>query len=699
MLADGYILTLIPRDRTLIDEGLVPPLAPTDSEFYAPDGGVYSLALNAAGAILWRLKPGAADHVAVGNTSIVANYLPLDAALSEGSGEKLSVKDLVHSCFLKDSRGALKQLRVPRSISAVRQPLPSDAGEAGAMLRRAAEKVTTASPLMQSAIAVDQRRSSLIAAVHDSVVDLSASLTLNAQREPVTPARATPTAGGNPVIDARDFGLTFFVSTEDFERLFPAAQGDGPREAMFSVKREGEGAGAGAVYLLNPPDRFFMIKSPALAGAKVVLGGDFVGLDWDLEPFRAQSQNPYDDPEFQLVHYRIAREIVMNQAVSSRFPAKPVTVKAAAPLDYNHGDGRWRPIRPSAQFTDRFEDLPDAARRALLALGDAPDRDWNQQFPASEVELVYTIVPVDIAGTAGAPRVMTKTIKPPAPLVKPLKSAQFLVKFPELPRLRQVSAPPELWLAVDPQPATELTYTLRLRRERGFAGGVYGADSVTEAMQRPQPDSFAEKFAEDVDFVVTLSGSHANLASDADPLPILDSKPDAGAWLELRGARLAAFQDELRKGAQGGDPFARRVGVLRGRPEDAPPERQAWAVADLSITIKPKFSVDDPSRVVTPGTMVAVETFEWPAAASFERTRLQRPRGRVRPRDDPASGGWRESRPSRRQRQRAAVARPQAQGRRARHLERAPDRRDETGDVHRGERAARLHRRFRRVLD
>ena len=46
LLADGYILTLIPRDRTSNDGTLVARLEPEDSEFYAQHGGVYTLVLN-----------------------------------------------------------------------------------------------------------------------------------------------------------------------------------------------------------------------------------------------------------------------------------------------------------------------------------------------------------------------------------------------------------------------------------------------------------------------------------------------------------------------------------------------------------------------------------------------------------------------------------------------------------------------------
>lgn len=120
----------------------------------------------------------------------------------------------------------------------------------------------------------------------------------------------------------------------------------------------------------------------------------------------------------------------------------------------------------------------------MLGSGDNPAEDWTKSFAADKIVLTYTVVPVDLAGTAGTTRILTLEIRKPAAQTKPLASAQIVFTYPALPALGESSINPSVLLSiVDPQPiVSDPTYTLRLRRERGIFGGLYGADSVTEGM-------------------------------------------------------------------------------------------------------------------------------------------------------------------------------------------------------------------------
>ncbi|MCP1728891.1 hypothetical protein ABIF38_008792 [Bradyrhizobium japonicum] len=627
VLADGYVMTLIPRDRTHhASEGL-PTLSDGDgatyfgdSEFYAPDRTVYEFALESTRATLWHLMPTAAAPLAAGPTNIRADYARV-VVQGDDPTKSASLADIVAQCFVRDRLGNLRQLKSPLRTNAAKQRLPQDADKANAELRKAAERLASAPDRVQEMIAAEQRRSSLVAAVNDSVADIAARIVI-VNGIPTAPPPPESVPGRTPVIDARDFGLTFFVSRTDIHELFePEAQpnpekGFLPGRSKFTVRSMDAPGVAGVAYLLNPPERFFANKSPALAGAKVAAEADAIRLDWDLEPWHARSRGVYDDPEFHLVHYRVARTIVADGAVLANFPARPVTVKAAAPL-HLIGDS-WTPIRPAAQYTDRLDDMPEASRRALLGSGDNPAEDWTKSFAADKIVLTYTVVPVDLAGTAGTTRILTLEIRKPAAQTKPLASAQIVFTYPALPALGESSINPSVLLSiVDPQPiVSDPTYTLRLRRERGIFGGLYGADSVTEGMQRPQPSSFAKKFTDDQDYVVTLKGSLKALSAGSDPIEILDRDPGGGrAWYQLRDKKVADLQAELLKGAAGRDPYSRRIGVLRGRYVEGV-KSPAWCVADLAVSIKaaPKQGQSQES----PAALVSVETFEHPVRISFD---------------------------------------------------------------------------------
>ncbi|MGY4473693.1 hypothetical protein [Bradyrhizobium sp. USDA 3364] len=626
-LADGYVMTLIPRDRTHHASQGLPALSDGDgatyfgdSEFYAPDRTVYEFMLESTRATLWHLMPEAAAPLAAGPTNIRADYARV-VVQGDDPTKKASLADIVAQCFIEDSLGNLRQLKSQMRTNADKQRLPQDTDKANAELRKAAEKLASASVLVQKMIAAEQRRSSLIAAVNDSVAELAARIVI-VNGIPTAPMPAEASPAGTPVVDARDFGLTFFVSRTDIGELFepetqPAPEtGFLPGRSKFTVRSMDAPGVAGVAYLLNPPGRFFANKAPALAGAKVAAETDAIRLDWDLEPWHARSRGVYDDPEFHLVHYRVARTIVADGGVLANFPARPVTVKAAAPL-HLVGDA-WTPIRPAAQYTDRLDDMPEASRRALLGSGDNPAEDWKKSFAADKVVLTYTVVPVDLAGTAGATRILTLEIGRPAAQTKPLTSAQFVFTYPAMPALGQSSINPSVLLSiVDPQPAmSEATYTLRLRRERGISGGLYGADSVTEGMQRPQPSSFAEKFTDDQDFVVTLKGSLKALSAGSHPIEILDRDPGGGrAWFQLRDKKIADLQAELQKGAAGRDPYARRIGVLRGRYVEGE-KSPAWCVADLALSIKAAGKQGQSEEA--PAALISVETFEHPVRLSFD---------------------------------------------------------------------------------
>jgi hypothetical protein len=350
-----------------------------------------------------------------------------------------------------------------------------------------------------------------------------------------------PTSG----LDARDFGLTFYVKSDELRKLFPSAGPATPPVSTFTLKSRvkvdenppPDDTKKYGVHLFNPREREFRSSNPRLAVPRAWLEGSAIKLDWDLEPGWEASRGLWHDPEFHLKHYRIQRTVVDDSGIitdANPEGATTFTSKAAAPLK-SETDGtvlRWQAIRPAAQFVDDLTRLPQRFRDAILHTGDAPWQAWDKI--QRNIKVIYTIVPVDISGTEGIPTPLifqaSRALEPPVPLVK----AEFVVHYADtLPVLGKVT-PVRLGLRVDdklfrdetdkkqPQrrPRGKARYRLKIRPEHGYPSGLYGADALTQARQRPSPADFDRYDVGDVIFEFEVQEGGDALADDFPALSI-----------------------------------------------------------------------------------------------------------------------------------------------------------------------------------
>jgi hypothetical protein len=73
--------------------------------------------------------------------------------------------------------------------------------------------------------------------------------------------------------------------------------------------------------------------------------------------------------------------------------------------------------------------------------------------------------------------------------------AELRLRYASINRVGAPLSPPELELTVKDlsRLLPSLGYELKIRGERGYPAGLYGADALTEARQRPGPEDFARE--------------------------------------------------------------------------------------------------------------------------------------------------------------------------------------------------------------
>lgn len=333
---------------------------------------------------------------------------------------------------------------------------------------------------------IEEARSAVLA----SVVDSAASLAGQGLTTSSLPKR-------HAEIDARDFGLTFLVSRATVYLLFKdlidaEASGDvsAPPVARFSVRKSDTNAW-GQVHLFNPPSRMFREAQPRFT-PKHVITEQGIMLDWDLEPSWGKSRGAYHDPEFHLRHYRVRRTI--RGLEQGEYRAEFV-VKAAAPTKLTvdkDGVCDVAMLRPPFQFIDDLRQagpesgasaLPEPLRNALLRNGDrAALKNIGIEPDLIEgVNILYEIVPVDIAGTSdfGEPYVVPIP-RIPDPL--PVSPRQAVVQLTYLPP--STPAAPVLRFLMTPKPKeSSLVLHLRVLTEAIEALGTYGIDALEQAVR------------------------------------------------------------------------------------------------------------------------------------------------------------------------------------------------------------------------
>lgn len=500
---EWYVMQLVPRDHTAIDEDDQPESVPNPvatffaspektgrsedpflSPFHTLKGGVAAPQQG-----FFRLP----HQGAVAAAAWDEDYETFGAAQVDA---EVSLNALLFDLFLEPGAAAPARPTEPhaRFVEPEREALAEDGKAATATLARNGRSRVDLSALGKREAQIEEARSAILA----SVLDTAAQLAAQGVPSGDLPARKAE-------IDARDFGLTFLVSRAALHLLFPELSKpdqDGdiakPPVGDFKVVKS-DAAGEGDVHLFNPPSRMFREAQPRFTPRHVV-SEQGVMLDWDLEPAWGASQGAYHDPEFHLRHYRVRRTI--RGLKPGEFRAEFV-VKAAAPtrLTEDKGVTRLTMLRPPFQFIDdlRQKDpdtgaiaIPGELREALLG-----KRDFKPEHAGTDVDILYEITPVDIAGTSdfGEPYVVPIGAAP-KPLPASPRQAVLQLSYP---KIGSPKAPEPLFLFT-PKPKDE-TFALHLRMltEEVEALGVYGADAIEQAgrfdersIERLRGDDIAE---------------------------------------------------------------------------------------------------------------------------------------------------------------------------------------------------------------
>jgi hypothetical protein len=581
----SYVMQLVPRDHTSLaaraDDELA--LAPADSTFFARPhrrplyriGGTAPARLKADGS-----APVPENEIAMNPDAVVATtedgfQLTLGMLLEEAFVREQIQVDPKEEDPVVSRDGAFLQPGFQR-IEAERLRYASPEAEAAA-LRDASSDAARMSWTRAEWRAAEERRSSIVAAVAASAERIAQLAVMDggALKWPASVSSDT-----DERVDARDLGLTFFVTGEELGTLFDGDE-ERPPKSQFSIEAldeaglpvarledpadPGQGAvSAFPVHLFNPPHRSFLQRQPRLAGLGATRRPEGLALDWDLEPAWTSSTGFWDDPEFHLKHYRIERIFLSGGGIVA-IPPMSTTVKAAAPLKpvavAGGGDVEieWHPIRPLAQFVDDFADVDPDWRKALLQRDHADDKAYREALEAfrrfadggDRIDLQYTIVPVDIGGNEGpAIPFETSLCEPVAPNPQ-IGRAELAVEFrriPGLPAAAGEQARPlrRLSIRVDdiidqskekdqPErlPPDGATYRIKVRTERATPVGLFGSDMLSQALQRPSPADFAREEAGDETFELQVRWP-ASWQSDIDA-QTQDRPSAAAAYRRVHG--------------------------------------------------------------------------------------------------------------------------------------------------------------------
>lgn len=696
-----FVMTLIPRDETRVNG-----LSDVNGTFYPPPPPVdlddpnqpsrpnffvqYDYELSNMPIAITRLlgSKGLEGHVGDGglrfdDTAVIG--------ISEDSADKFTLPNFLYHCFIGVQAADPTQkftgdtlysddvlLKQPplAEIAETRQRLPEDEARATETLRRAArdQMIGEEESITDYVRAVEERRSGVVSAIGESAAFLATAARAggpNGQRYE-WPERRNG-------IDARDLGLTFVVTEAELRALFDNIDNaDKPVSSKFMIatrcSKHGQPQDPTPVHLLNPPARFFSEAHPRLAGLADKRGKTGIMLDWDLEPPWEASRGPYHDPEFLLRHYRIERLVLDGNSIDPKFKAYSVTTKAAAPFLLSP-KGEIQPLRQAAQLVD---DLADIAaidpKLADVLLHRGPDAyaNWTTY---QDHKLLYTIVPVDIAGSEGLPTPIVFTPEQPAQDVRPLLKAEIIFHYERLADpVGGTHEPPllRLFLRIDDPlahstdstsgaqqrlPGDNTIYRLRLRREIAVSGGIYGVDALTKARERPTAQDFAQDAGlRDLDIFVVLKDRDTVLPNlndglglrytDADrfqPLEIVDPDPHPPSH-PIRGkARFELIADDhepiatlarIREHIGVNDPAgvcavrvatARRIFVspIDLKALDTP---SGWLPADMALVV---LDPDAAEKRPPVAVETVVETFEHPRRVSFDALSLEDLDGRA----------------------------------------------------------------------
>lgn len=479
---EWYVMQLVPRDHTAVDKNdkpeTVADLAATffasparaNDKLQAPSHALASGNAVPQGFFQLSFKGDVPATPVAWNQAYETNG---DETVDNG----VTLNELLFDLFLDTDAGGKPTEPFPRFIAPTQETLADDSKAATATLARHGRSRVELSALRKREAQIEEARSATLASVLDTAAQFAAQ---------GVPAGNLPTRNGE--IDARDFGLTFLVSEASLRQLFPdlaTAEQDGditgPPLGAFTVVKSDAPDAVGTVHLFNPPSRMFRKAQPRFT-PRHVISEQGIMLDWDLEPGWGESQGAYHDPEFHLRHYRVRRTI--RGLKKGEYRAEFV-VKAAAPirLAVEKGVTTLTMLRPPFQFIDdlRQKDpdtgavaIPEDLREALLNQRQLTSDDTN-----TAVDVLYEIVPVDIAGTSdfGEPYEVpiTGAAKPlpVSPRQAVLQATYEKPGSPEAPKLRFLFTP-------KPRDKTFALH-LRILTEKVEALGTYGNDALEQA--------------------------------------------------------------------------------------------------------------------------------------------------------------------------------------------------------------------------
>lgn len=632
---EWYVMQLVPRDltgRKQRDRGtFFSPPRSNQSTDHDIDFGQMAAAPDA----LWRFPDANSAPVQVIHEP--NGYAPLHTTLRVGAVVDVpELPDLTLGQFLEDlymgkdpNTGELTE-PTPPLHPYYAEPLPDDETLALLKLRKIAEQRAELGPKARVEAEVEERRSAFIGSVCEGAGQV-------AERGGTT---GSPWGQALKVVDPRDLGLTFLVSRDALNQLFAVRNDDqGPPIASSTIRKRTVTA-AGQVHLFNPPDRMFRIQNPRLEAVTLERQASGIAVNWNLEPTWGRSKSLWDDPEFHLKHYRIQRRI---QNAHQSWLAEFV-VKSGAPAP-THDD----PLLAAAlQFVDDLSvpsDFPRAFRDHLLGRPFEPGEGerWRDFTDLDRVEIHYSVVPVDTAGTSGLGIALPPiAIDRPTERLLPIKQARSRFVYKEMP-VHGVSLAPEIWIeTVDPDlfetktpgapesVKNDRSYHLRVRRNRASPSGLFGSDSLSEARSRPDelemdrnyPEDdrdFFLKFSEGTDqpagaVRVRVEGHDATKPSFDRFVPVLNADGQPG---------LADLQDWL--GIAAGPTGAASRIFVRGvsTAAAARPLPTPWLQGDVAIEITkrwihPKNPPPDPSDPMpVPCLEAMVEQFEHPMHVEF----------------------------------------------------------------------------------
>ncbi|WUI02568.1 hypothetical protein OHR68_12430 [Spirillospora sp. NBC_00431] len=322
--------------------------------------------------------------------------------------------------------------------------------------------------------------------IHDIIADLRA---YHAERDQ---AERDKLAAGSL---AFKMGLVFAVRTADGRRpawLDQVAAGPDAQPTISQRERPDAtdpGPVSEGVRTFNVAQTQFSLFPPEFEQVRQHSDASTIALTWDLTWRRAATagtSRAQNDPDHHLAHYLVRRRALDGAEAERVTTVKPVKVLHRHTTDVpgDDGSGEATPtdtlslLQPRFQVVDHFPDT--AADRAAL--------------PREGRSYVYTITPVDFAGTSGRPLTLIATRYPNTPPAVPV-DGDLTVSYSIAPSdldpagsaaTPQVMPPRQVYVewsepARQDGPAVPIrTYRLIFRRESTVPIGSYGLDSTTQ---------------------------------------------------------------------------------------------------------------------------------------------------------------------------------------------------------------------------